>query len=111
MDVLFQVAQVLEGTQGLAAPEEFFPLNDDMRSDFNAAVMVCIPKGQPLRSESGTSYTLAGDLRPLSIVNTDNRLLASALRFRIEPLLEQALSEMQQGSIRSPTAAMARLHQ
>ena len=97
VDVLFQVAQVLEGTQGLAALEEFFPLNDDMRSDFNAAVMVFIPKGQPLRSESGTSYTLAGDLRPLSIVNTDNRLLASALRFRIEPLLEQALSDMQQG--------------
>ena len=36
-------------------------------------------------------------MRPLSIVNTDSRLLANALRLRIEPLFEKAVSSMQQG--------------
>eukprot|EP00974_Lingulodinium_polyedra_P025634 2477097-Lingulodinium_polyedra.AAC.1 len=59
--------------------------------------MVFLPKKEPLVSESGIAYTRAEDLRPLSIVNTDNRLVANALRLRIEPILAQAISEMQQG--------------
>ena len=104
VDALHQAAQTLEGSEGLAQLGDAFPLNGDMRSDFNAAIMVFVPKAAPLRSEAGVSYTTANDLRPLSKVNIDSRLLASALCIRIEPLLERVLSDMQQGFLpgRSP---------
>ena len=96
-DVLFEAAQVLEAEDGRRHLEDACPLDENGQSDFNAATMVFLPKKDPLISESGVAYTTAGDLRPLSIVNTDNRLLANALRLRIEPLLAQAISSLQQG--------------
>ena len=41
------------------------------------------------------TYHLPQDVRPLSIVNTDNRLMANAVRLRIEPILARAVSEEQ----------------
>jgi hypothetical protein len=37
------------------------------------------------------------EVRPLSIVNTDNRLMANAYRLRVEPLVAKAVSGMQRG--------------
>jgi hypothetical protein len=42
-------------------------------------------------------YFAADATRPLAIVNTDNRLIASAYRLRWEPILEPWVSIMQQG--------------
>ncbi|CAK0910901.1 unnamed protein product [Prorocentrum cordatum] len=94
--VLHGVSELLESSEGLAALGEACPLNAEGHSAFNEAIMVFLSKKDPLISNSGVSYTRAEDLRPLSIVNTDNSLLANALRLRIEPILEQAISNMQQ---------------
>ena len=96
-DSLFAAAEVLESEAGQAALGTSFPRDPDGRSAFNEAIMVFLPKKDPLVSEAGVAYTRAEEVRPLSIVNTDNRLLANALRLRIEPLLEAAVSRWQQG--------------
>ena len=59
--------------------------------------MVFLPKRTPYVNPGGQEYLRPEDTRPLSIVNTDNRLIANALRIRIEPLLEKAISQQQQG--------------
>ena len=76
---------------------------DDIRPDghnFNLGLLICLGKkphsehpehGQVYRPES---------TRPLSIVNTDNRLLANAARLRWEPLLNPWVSPQQQGFLR-----------
>ena len=96
-DTLFAAAQALEASDGLDHLAAACPLDEVGQSAFNAAVMVFLQKKEPLISAAGVAYTKASDLRPLSIVNTDNRLLANALRLRIEPLLSQVISTMQQG--------------
>ena len=45
-------------------------------------------------------YYLPSATRPLSLVNTDNRLIASALRIAIEPAVEMVISSMQRGFLR-----------
>ena len=35
--------------------------------------------------------------RPLSLANTDNRLMASAARIRVESIMEYIISSMQKG--------------
>ena len=49
-----------------------------------------------MQEDVGTYYS-ADATRPLSIVNTDNRLLASAARLAWEPLLAPLISDDQQG--------------
>ena len=46
---------------------------------------------------NGVGFHRPGEVRPLSIVNTDTRLMANAVRLRVEPLLAQAVSPMQRG--------------
>ena len=45
-------------------------------------------------------YYRGEDTRPLNVVNTDNRLIANAVRLHVEPLLEQWVSPMQQGFLK-----------
>ena len=65
--------------------------------NFNQGLLICLGKkphtehpdyGQVFRPES---------TRPLSIVNTDNRLIANAARLRWERLLKPWISPQQQG--------------
>ena len=65
-------------------------------SAFNAGVMVFIPKKAP-QEQAGREFHAPGDARPLTIVNTDNRLIANAMRLRIEPLAAQGVSAEQRG--------------
>ncbi len=58
--------------------------------------MVFIPKKLD-REFQGARYNEPGEVRPLSIVNTDNRLMANAVRLRAEPLLAKAISPAQRG--------------
>ena len=68
---------------------------------FNLGNMVFLPK-KPAGTDAilGDFYT-ANDVRPLVIVNTDNRLMASAVRHCLEPILAQWISQNQQGFIKS----------
>ena len=64
---------------------------------FNAGTMVFLPKKVAgLDPTHGDFYT-AADVRPLVIVNTDNRLLASAMRHRVEPIFSKWVVEEQRG--------------
>lgn len=60
----------------------------------NWAYLALLPK-------TGTEALQAGDTRPLSMANCDSKLLASALRTRLDPLVDRALSSRQFGFRRS----------
>ena len=96
VDVLFAVAQQLEQDSGTAAICEAFPLDEAGNTAFNAATQVFIPKKTPQQWEGG-EFHRPQDTRPLSVVNTDNRLLANAARMRVEPMLAEAISQEQRG--------------
>lgn len=57
---------------------------------FNAALLFLLPKG--------TKYT-PDDTRPISITNTDNRLIAAAIARKLGPVLNNTLHPAQQGFI------------
>jgi hypothetical protein len=44
----------------------------------------------------GDFYT-AADTRPLVIINTDNRIIANAMRILLEPIFDKWISPMQRG--------------
>ena len=69
-------------------------------SAFNAAILICIPKKVVHQGPDGSSYYLPQQLRPLSIVNTDNRLVASAARLRFEAPISQAIGSAQRGFLK-----------
>ena len=68
--------------------------------DFNLGNMVFLPK-KPAGTDPvlGDFYT-AADVRPLVIVNTDNRLMANAVRIAMEPILAGWISSNQHGFIK-----------
>ena len=69
--------------------------------NFNASLLVCLPK-KPTDNIPGIGDVYSGeDTRPLSLVNTENRIIASAARYCWEPLLgDNYVSNMQQGFIK-----------
>ena len=65
------------------------------RHDFNLGLLCCLPKkAAGVHDQFGEFYTPA-DTRPLSIVNTDNRIIASALRLAWEPIFYDWVSKAQ----------------
>ena len=58
--------------------------------------MVFLPK-KASGSLNGVDFFDPSDTRPLSIVNSDNRIMASAVRLVIEPIMDAAVSDGQQG--------------
>ena len=67
--------------------------------DYNLATMVFLPKKPSGRTGEQEFYDPAAT-RPLSIVNSDNRIAASAMRLAWEPVLEKVISPAQQGFLR-----------
>ena len=66
---------------------------------FNESLLVCLPK-QALRvDQDGSQVYNAESTRPLSITNTDNRIIASSYRLRWEPLIAPAICDDQRGFI------------
>ena len=94
--VLFEAAGELSQAYGLNSMLQAFPTDDRGNSAFNEAIAVFIPK-KTAHMLNGVGFHKPGEVRPLSIVNTDNRLMANAMRLRIEPLLAKAISPMQRG--------------
>ena len=68
--------------------------------DFNAGVMVCLPKVAMGVSNMGEDLYDANSTRPLAIVNTDNRIMCNAARCRWEDTFTQWISHMQKGFLR-----------
>ena len=69
-------------------------------AEFNLSFLCCLPK-KPTGIQDGIgAYYDATQTRPLSLVNTDNRLIANAYRSVLEPLADKVVSFAQQGFIR-----------
>ena len=96
VDTLHAAAAELAAAEGSASLLSAFPLGSEGNTDFNQAIIVFIPKKVD-REINGIRCCEPGDVRPLSIVNTDNRLMANAVRVRVEPLLASAISPAQRG--------------
>jgi len=72
----------------------------DEWSSFNESVMVFIPKKATSTRADGSEVFPPGNMRPLNITNTDNRILCSAVRLHVEPLVAPGVSPEQRGFIR-----------
>ena len=66
-DVLWEATQLLESQEGAEALARSSPQNAERISEFNEAIMVFIPKKDPLLAGNGVEYHKAADLRTLSI--------------------------------------------
>ncbi len=72
---------------------------------FNLGLMIFLPKKISGTDPLMGDYYTPNDVRPLMVVNTDNRLLANALRHKWEPMLDRWISANQQGFL--PNRSMA----
>ena len=67
--------------------------------NFNESLLIFLPKKAVGRTVDGNDVFEPGGVRPLNVTNTDNRLLASAVRLVLEPLLGPLITEDQRGFI------------
>ena len=51
------------------------------------------------------NYYLPDEVRPLTLLNTDNRLVASAQRHKLEPIVTRILTQHQQGFLHGRSMA------
>ena len=87
---LFEAYQVLSSPRGSDVMLAEYP-------DFNASDMVFLQKSISGTHDTAGDFCIPEDTRPLNIANTDNRLLANAVRLRLEPVLDAWISPMQRG--------------
>ena len=73
---------------------------------FNEAFLACLPKKPSGTDECHGTFYDAKSTRPLSIVNTDNRLMAASLRCVFEPIAMEFVSAMQRGFVRNRSILM-----
>ena len=66
---------------------------------FNESLLCCLPKKAGRTTEDGEGVFEPGETRPLSITNTDNRLIANAYRLRWEPIIAPGIAREQRGFI------------
>ena len=83
----------------MVAPDGLQQMRDHW-GDFNEALMVFLPKKAKGTLPDGTEIFSPSSLRPLSLTNTDNRILSSAVRLHIEPIVAPGISPEQRGFIR-----------
>ena len=67
---------------------------------FNESVMVFLPKKASGALADGTAVYEASSMRPLNITNTDNRVLCSAIRLHVEPIVAPGIDATQRGFLR-----------
>ena len=69
----------------------------DILPDFNAALLHFLPKKVGGHTSDGTPWVDVDAVRPLSVTNADNRILANAVRYLIEPLVAPGITDAQRG--------------
>jgi len=101
VDILYDTSQSLSASHGqeelTAAYSDRSPPN---AHDFNLSLLCCLPKKPSGHDAEAGEFYNGEDTRPLALVNTDNRILASAARLTWEPILSNYVSLMQQGFIK-----------
>ena len=98
VDVLHGALQQLASDPGSPELAEFLA-GPSAPLAFNSSIMVLLPKAPWGVDEQAGEFFDPGDTRPLNIVNSDNRILANAVRLRIEPLLASWISPGQRGFV------------
>ena len=91
---LFEALRDLMTPEGADRLSQFY---EDLGGQFNLGLLVLLPKKATGVDPLFGDYYAPGDTRPLSIVNTDNRVMANAVRIALEPVFERWVSEVQRG--------------
>jgi hypothetical protein len=101
VDLLFDAMQTLAMDDADQFLDEAYDSDGGQRShDFNLGLLCCLPKKKTGVDDELGDYYSGNATRPLSLVNTDNRLLANAARNRWEPIFNLWVSDMQQGFLK-----------
>ena len=66
---------------------------------FNHSSLFFLPKNASGKTSSGEGYYESENVRPLNVTNTDNRLLASAIKHCIEPIIGPKIIWTQRGFV------------
>ena len=98
LQVLYDVAVALQSDDASSLLREMH--GDDWPDEghgFNLGLLICLGKKAHSQDPVHGAVFHAANTRPLSIVNTDNRILANAARLRWERILNPWISPQQQG--------------
>ncbi len=66
-------------------------------ADFNASLLFFLPKKPVRQADDGSAIFDAKGVRPLNVTNSDNRLIASAVRLALEPMIDPLIIGDQRG--------------
>ena len=94
LDILTDVLGVLCSRDGEAALAEM-GLDEEGRHPYNEGLRVLLPKKPAGADPRGVPYFESEGTRPLSIVNTDNRIVANAIRYKFEAPLAKNIAQHQ----------------
>jgi hypothetical protein len=95
IDSLWEAMHELEGEDAADRLEEAY--KDAAGCHFNLGLLACIPKATTGTTAEGLPYVSPVDTRPISMVDTSNRLMASAARMRWEGHLGGWICQAQRG--------------
>ena len=95
VDCLWEALQELSGDNAETRLEEAYW--DEGGCHFNLGLLTCIPKQTTGVTAARVQYVAPADSRPISMVDTANRLLASAARLRWEVHLGRWICQEQRG--------------
>ena len=101
VSILLDVAGAMEEDDATAKMLAAF--SDEQKvggHSYNLSSLVCLPKSPTGGDPDLGFYFKAADTRPLSIAKCDNRLVASAMRWRWEENLAHKVKERQHGFLR-----------
>ena len=93
-------AMMVEGSEETMVREYGSGDNRFGPCDFNGSLLALLPKKPTGQDPTAGTFYCPADTRPLMLVDTSNRLLASALRFAIEPAIERLVGASQRGFLR-----------
>ncbi len=92
IDAIFGAMQKICDNGGLRDLEEHYP-------NFNECLCFMLPKKPSGHDDAHGNFYDADATRPISVANTDNRVMANAMRYAIEPALARWVSPNQRGFI------------
>ena len=100
-DILYEVSVSLCSHDGIAQlASAYSDRCPQEMHDFNKSLLCCLPKKVAGTDPIMGDFYSGDTTRPLALVNTDNRILASAARISWEPLLANYISTHQQGFLK-----------
>jgi len=104
-DILLEVARFLGESEVSECSQVLGEFGSHLADSFNLGNMVFLPKKLAGTDPVMGDFYTPADVRPLLIVNTDNRLIANSMRLQWEPTFESWISPIQQGFL--PGRSMA----